>query len=459
MDDVPAEFQSESTAEGSGPHDQSTGAFFPQAQHFVVAGGQFKSITNITHVASTLSSDFRMIPLGDLNLHNEIRLDSGVAYRRWNSTRSVRRMYSARIHGSKAPMTVALYESENAEEEWRQDVSRYSCLRHPNILQLFGTINSSGIHAAIFHDELILAKKVMEKYRGSHLPAVYLWEYFPFGVPIDIWVPFLEIIWWSTTKGEPLSVMESGWTRVNSCELMDAVVSRNFWCDYSTRHGWLTQANHIFNRLGIASNYRDYVLVYRISYKLKLFNNGNSIPSGYLFLCPLADLQSDNPSYFRHPECAAYWSLEPSGVERLGMEAEQLGFPAFEFTVNVYACSWDESVYKGIRQFNQGKGFNPDSLDVALELEYPLYQLSADAHSLFAHVDETDSENEVALITECPPESDEESYPPLVVEEASSRRDDAQMHEPSRATWKIAVGLHLVLIILSLVSQYEYYCL
>ncbi|KAJ7443477.1 hypothetical protein FB451DRAFT_94546 [Mycena latifolia] len=156
MDDEPpaqAEFQSESTVDGHNTsHDQFTGAFFPQAHHLTVAGGQFKSITNITHADPTVPSDFRMIPLGDLDLLNEICLDSGVVYRCWNPTRSVRRMYSARIHGSKSPMTVALYQGENAEEEWRQDLSQYSWLRHPNVVQLFGTASSSGIYAAIFHD-------------------------------------------------------------------------------------------------------------------------------------------------------------------------------------------------------------------------------------------------------------------------------------------------------------------
>ncbi|KAJ7443467.1 hypothetical protein FB451DRAFT_94303 [Mycena latifolia] len=84
-------------------------------------------------------------------------------------------MYSARIHGSKAAMTVALYQGENAEEECRQDVLQYSWLRHPNVVQLFGTINSSGIHAAIFHDELILAKQVLKKYSDSHFSAVYVY--------------------------------------------------------------------------------------------------------------------------------------------------------------------------------------------------------------------------------------------------------------------------------------------
>ncbi|KAJ7472527.1 hypothetical protein FB451DRAFT_298393 [Mycena latifolia] len=179
MDDEPqvqAEFQSESTVEGSSPpRDQFTGAFFPQSQNLTVTGGQFRSITNVHHAASSLPSDFRMIPLGDLDLRNEICLDSGVVYRRWNSMRSVRCMYSARIHGSKSPMTVTLYQGENAEEEWHHDVSRYSYLRHPNILQLFGTVNSCGIHATIFQDELILAKQILKKYSDSHFSAVYVW--------------------------------------------------------------------------------------------------------------------------------------------------------------------------------------------------------------------------------------------------------------------------------------------
>ncbi|KAJ7461447.1 hypothetical protein FB451DRAFT_1497146, partial [Mycena latifolia] len=179
--------------------------------------------------------------------------------------------------------------------------------------------------------------------------------------------------------------MESGWTCVNSNELMDRVLFHSIWCNYKPC-GWLTQANHILNRLGITSNHDDYVFVHQISYCLRLYDTGDSIPPGYLFLCPLADLQSDNPSYFRHPECAAYWSLDPSGVEHLGMEeAEQLGFFSFKFSMNVVTYFWDESVYTGVRQFYQGKGFDPDSLDVALELGHPLFKLSAEANRPFAH--------------------------------------------------------------------------
>ncbi|KAJ7461451.1 hypothetical protein FB451DRAFT_1404685 [Mycena latifolia] len=206
--------------------------------------------------------------------------------------------------------------------------------------------------------------------------------------------------------------MESGWTRVNSSDLVDGVPFRDIVYNDWELNGWLAQANHIFNRLGITSNHKDYVLVDDIRYYLRLYDTGDSIPSGYLFLCPLADLQPDNSSYFRHPKCAAYWSLEPSGVERLGMEeAEQTGFPAFDFTMNVRACSWDESVYAGVRQFHQGKGFDPDSQDVARELGLPLYQVSTDLDGPFAHLEEVedkweDSEHEdIQLIHESPSEA------------------------------------------------------
>jgi hypothetical protein len=44
--------------------------------------------------------------------------------------------------------------------------------------------------------------------------------------------------------------------------------------------------------------------------------------------------------------------------------------------------SWDTSVYDGILQFHEGKGFDPHSQEVAIELGYPLLELS---HDIFAH--------------------------------------------------------------------------
>ncbi|KAJ6462828.1 hypothetical protein C8R45DRAFT_788709, partial [Mycena sanguinolenta] len=65
----------------------------------------------------------------------------------------------------------------------------------------------------------------------------------------------------------------------------------------------------------------------------------------------------------------AYWPLDPSGVDCLSPEdATQLGFPSFEPTTRVDGMYWDSSVYEGLRQFHEGKGFDPYSQDVARHL-------------------------------------------------------------------------------------------
>lgn len=98
---------------------------------------------------------------------------------------------------------------------------------------------------------------------------------------------------------------------------------------------------------------------------------------GYLFLCPLEDLQSGDVSgkRFRHPDLAAYWSLDPSGIERLShWKANILGFPSLAFKMKIWGRSWDDSVYSGLRQFHRGKGFDPESQDVARHMGIPLYR-------------------------------------------------------------------------------------
>ncbi|KAJ7898047.1 hypothetical protein B0H13DRAFT_1484777, partial [Mycena leptocephala] len=98
-------------------------------------------------------------------------------------------------------------------------------------------------------------------------------------------------------------------------------------------------------------------------------------PSGYLFLCPAKDFQT-GPSSFSWPDFPAYWSLDPAGHGRLSAEeATRLGFPAIQLSMVVEGRYWDTSVYNGLRQFYQGKGFDPDSKDVARHLGQPLYQI------------------------------------------------------------------------------------
>ncbi|KAJ7687121.1 hypothetical protein B0H17DRAFT_984758, partial [Mycena rosella] len=117
-------------------------------------------------------------------------------------------------------------------------------------------------------------------------------------------------------------------------------------------------------------------------------------PPGYLFLCPRKDLHPDDPICIRLPDCPAYWSLDPTGVERLSAEeATDLGFPSFELTLVGSGDSWDSSVYDGLRQFHEAKGFDPYSQDVARHLGDQLYKLSG-VEGSSAHLEEIDSEDE-----------------------------------------------------------------
>jgi hypothetical protein len=108
-------------------------------------------------------------------------------------------------------------------------------------------------------------------------------------------------------------------------------------------------------------------------------------PTGYLFLFPSKDLRTASSS-FKWPECPAYWSLDPLGVERLSTaEATSLRFPSIQLTIDVGGYSWDASVYAGLRQFHQAKGFDADSQDVARHIGDPLYQLAGEVDAPFAH--------------------------------------------------------------------------
>ncbi|KAJ7838052.1 hypothetical protein B0H13DRAFT_1651038 [Mycena leptocephala] len=101
------------------------------------------------------------------------------------------------------------------------------------------------------------------------------------------------------------------------------------------------------------------------------------LPAGYLFLCPPTHLQSCTPMRFRFPECVAYWSLDPWGLQRLSVEsAQSLGFPLPVLSMHLSGHRFDNAVYTGLRHFHRGRGFDPESQEVARYLGMPLYQLS-----------------------------------------------------------------------------------
>ncbi|KAJ7679557.1 hypothetical protein DFH06DRAFT_1316461 [Mycena polygramma] len=169
----PPNAATETTVNESASPGRYTGAFFPKAHNFVIADGRFSSVTNINHAAPSVPPDFRKIPLGDLDLRDEIRLNGTTCtLDRYHNSR---RLYAARIHGSVSDRTVAVYQGENAEEIWERDVSRYSSFRHPNVAQLFGIVSTPDLRVAVFNDELIPARRILDAYSTSLLSTVYIY--------------------------------------------------------------------------------------------------------------------------------------------------------------------------------------------------------------------------------------------------------------------------------------------
>ncbi|KAJ7679533.1 hypothetical protein DFH06DRAFT_1166786 [Mycena polygramma] len=150
MDDQP-----EAPSHGNEPNGTSAqyvGSFFPNSQRFTISGGAFTSVTNyLTH--TNTPSDFRQIPLGDLDLRLEISGSRyGVVNLRRGGDTARRRLYSARVHGVPPDLSAVMYQGRTAQEEWRRDIERYSGIRHPTFAQLFGVVNAHNVYATVFND-------------------------------------------------------------------------------------------------------------------------------------------------------------------------------------------------------------------------------------------------------------------------------------------------------------------
>jgi hypothetical protein len=107
---------------------------FTGSENFTVPGGASTNITN--HHAATVTSvellpvvlcyleyeyqiDFRMIPLGDIDLRREIQVHSstGVVARQ-REREYARRVYSAKVEDRRPNFTVVMYQGNGAEEVW-----------------------------------------------------------------------------------------------------------------------------------------------------------------------------------------------------------------------------------------------------------------------------------------------------------------------------------------------------
>ncbi|KAJ7508795.1 hypothetical protein B0H11DRAFT_1962642 [Mycena galericulata] len=243
---------------------------------------------------------------------------------------------------------------------------------------------------------------------------------------------------WEIFAGDrSLVVMDNGWTRfTHPCDEQIGI-TLSLWVHASYNdnwnklvHGWLSQANHIFRQYPITAHYEDYALVWYIEYELTLLPAAEIHPDGHLFLCPLDDLKSEDGGFIGQPECPAYWSLDPSGCERLSPgEASAHGFPSFEWERSVYFKRWEEHVYAGLSQFYAGKGFDPYSQDVARHLGLPLYELSRVSGPLGAHIEEI------------PPESDVGTPATIKDEDPLQHEDDDQIEGNHRQNDQTVFGI------------------
>ncbi|KAJ7127653.1 hypothetical protein C8R44DRAFT_778641 [Mycena epipterygia] len=73
-------------------------------------------------------------------------------------------------------MTVAVYQGENAEETWRGELAKYTGIRHPNIVQVYGAVYSGGLYATIFHDDLVPLRVFLKGY--TVISTAYLYSFF-----------------------------------------------------------------------------------------------------------------------------------------------------------------------------------------------------------------------------------------------------------------------------------------
>ncbi|KAK7027656.1 hypothetical protein R3P38DRAFT_3354652 [Favolaschia claudopus] len=183
-------------------------------------------------------------------------------------------------------------------------------------------------------------------------------------------------------------ITKTGWNRFAVSGLVEREgnpISLHLYAQLHNRDPnlWLSQANHILKCHGDFSNTEDYALFTWIQIKVELqLQSVNATDwhslTGFLFLCPSQSFQV-GPVSFRCPENVGYWSLNPSGGDQLSVEqASELGFPAICVSLSGHGTAWSDTIYTGLRQFHQGKGFDPDSQDLARHLGVPLYQLYSD---------------------------------------------------------------------------------
>ncbi|KAJ7642180.1 hypothetical protein FB45DRAFT_1022883 [Roridomyces roridus] len=248
----------------------------------------------------------------------------------------------------------------------------------------------------------------------------------------DVWHPILP------SEEGTFVFPESGWIRV------DSACVRDTYClhanvDPAIPKAWMTQASHIFASLGIQKNRHNYVFFDCLRLMMHFSGSPDNLPPGYLFLFPQ---QVDR--------CPAYWSIDPFGVERLTPEeAVGMGFPEFQLDMKILVLFWLDELYAAMREVHAAKGYDPDTLDVAKDLGYPLYKSPCETEELHAYLRDFGTRASIEVVDSAPDETS------VAEEENGSAEDDSMVPHvflseaeliqlPARAILVIYVHLGLI---------------
>ncbi|KAK7063383.1 hypothetical protein R3P38DRAFT_2756321 [Favolaschia claudopus] len=169
--------------------------------------------------------------------------------------------------------------------------------------------------------------------------------------------------------------------RINTRELYDFYshtgTERYFqlWACYSTAQdsiiaAYLTQASYVLSCVDNDRDPRTYSFVASVEAHIKCTYIARHSPEAYLFLPPQSAFLTSDRTRIQHPSSTPFWSRNPGGRERLSHEeAVALGLPTIEFEITVTHALLCDGVHEALRAFYTGKGFDPDSTQIAKQLK------------------------------------------------------------------------------------------
>ncbi|KAK7046207.1 hypothetical protein R3P38DRAFT_3257674 [Favolaschia claudopus] len=415
---------------GEGPHLYFKSAIVNVQHHFDDSSNQ----------DSLVDSNFRRIPWGDVFLQRQLYVDSPGSYRASYRARFSRKRSSVRIVRSakidSREFTVATYEGEDAEKEWKEDIETFMDIRHENVLQLYGTVRWRNIWAAVFHGaELTRFVDFVSDCWYSPILICYIYGHVShIHDSVDSYLRsnfgremarFNLLI--NRSNGRLCIDLDSGHKVALDC-YMARVMRVPYWnlaeplspmeMASPTKFSYIVETLTLDQYHEITCAWFRSASMYRLSSFTDTLHLGGlyyAADDSSLQLVALRQLQSDDeissllyslspepylsydygPASVKIPERPWYWSLDPYGAEKLNEEkATELGFPTIEPDITICARKWDEFVYDGLSQFHERKGFDPYSQEVAVKLNEPLFEILSDQEPLIVEIYVPDEQRE-----------------------------------------------------------------